>query len=59
MSADLKNIQKEATVNSKDIILNLADGKAMINDALVISADVKASNGVVHVFDKVILPPSE
>jgi uncharacterized surface protein with fasciclin (FAS1) repeats len=29
----------------------------MINDAKVIKADVKASNGVIHVIDTVILPP--
>ena len=28
-----------------------------VNDAKVITADVKASNGVIHVIDKVILPP--
>jgi len=31
---------------------------AYVNDAKVISADVKASNGVIHVIDKVILPPN-
>jgi uncharacterized surface protein with fasciclin (FAS1) repeats len=30
----------------------------MINDAKVITADVDASNGVIHVIDKVILPQS-
>ena len=29
-----------------------------VNDAKVISTDVEASNGVIHVIDKVILPPS-
>ena len=28
-----------------------------VNDAKVISADIKASNGVIHIIDKVILPP--
>jgi len=32
-------------------------GKVMVNDATVVSADVDASNGVIHVIDKVILPP--
>ena len=31
----------------------------MINDATVIIADVKTSNGVIHVIDMVILPPSK
>ncbi len=30
---------------------------AYVNDAKVISSDIKASNGVIHVIDKVILPP--
>ncbi|MDG6998700.1 MAG: fasciclin domain-containing protein [Nitrososphaerota archaeon] len=30
---------------------------AYVNDAKVISADVRASNGIIHVIDRVILPP--
>ena len=30
----------------------------MVNDATVVTADVKASNGVIHVIDKVLLPAS-
>lgn len=33
------------------------DGSVMVNDATVIMADVMASNGVVHVIDKVLVPP--
>jgi uncharacterized surface protein with fasciclin (FAS1) repeats len=29
----------------------------MINDATVTTADIEASNGVIHVIDKVMLPP--
>jgi uncharacterized surface protein with fasciclin (FAS1) repeats len=32
--------------------------KVMVNNATVIKADVKASNGVIHVIDTVLLPPS-
>jgi uncharacterized surface protein with fasciclin (FAS1) repeats len=28
-----------------------------VNDAKVVKADVAASNGVIHVIDKVLLPP--
>ena len=59
MSTDLSNGQKAATVNGEMIKVKLADGKAMINGATVVAADVKASNGVVHVIDQVILPPSK
>jgi uncharacterized surface protein with fasciclin (FAS1) repeats len=34
------------------------DGKVMINNATVVTADVGASNGVIHVIDTVILPPA-
>jgi uncharacterized surface protein with fasciclin (FAS1) repeats len=30
---------------------------AMINDAVITAVDIKASNGVVHVIDKVLVPP--
>jgi uncharacterized surface protein with fasciclin (FAS1) repeats len=46
-----------ATVEGKTIKAMIKDGKAMINDATVTAADIKAKNGVIHVIDKVILPP--
>ena len=58
MSTDLSDGQKATTVNGADLTVSL-DGGAMINDAKVAMADVEASNGVVHVIDKVLLPPSE
>lgn len=35
----------------------MSSGNVKINHDKVIAADVKAQNGVVHVIDKVILPP--
>lgn len=58
-STDLSDGQKAATVQGSDIKVSLSDKGAKINDAGVIAADVKASNGVVHVIDKVILPPTK
>ena len=57
MSTDLKDGQTAPTVQGDEIKVDLSDG-AKINDATVVAADVAASNGVVHVIDKVILPPS-
>jgi uncharacterized surface protein with fasciclin (FAS1) repeats len=34
------------------------DGDVRVNDATVVSADITASNGVIHVVDAVLLPPS-
>lgn len=59
LSTDLKDGQKAATVNGESVTVKLAEGKAMIDGATVVAADVLASNGVVHVIDQVILPPSK
>ncbi len=58
MSSDLSDGMSAATVNGADVTISTADG-AKVNDANVVMADVDASNGVVHVIDAVILPPSE
>lgn len=46
------------TVEGSPVEISLADG-VMVNDAKVVTADIEASNGVIHVIDKVILPPQE
>ncbi len=45
------------TVNGAKINLSLKDGSLFINDAKVVTADVEASNGVIHVIDTVLIPP--
>ncbi len=54
---DLKAGQKAKSVQGEEITVSLKGG-AKVNGAKVAMADVKASNGVVHVIDQVILPPS-
>ena len=56
MASDLKDGQELTTVQGGKLEVSIKDGKVMINDANVTSADVHASNGIVHVIDKVILP---
>ena len=46
------------TVNGAMVKIQTGDGKVMINDATVVTPDIGASNGVIHVIDKVILPPA-
>jgi transforming growth factor-beta-induced protein len=46
------------TAGGYSIEINIDNG-AMINTANVISADVMASNGIIHVIDEVLLPPTE
>jgi uncharacterized surface protein with fasciclin (FAS1) repeats len=57
MSGDLSNGMMAATVNGADVTI-MTEGGVMVNDANVVSADIEATNGVIHVIDKVILPPS-
>lgn len=58
MSTDLSNGQKAKTVQGENVDVSIYGGNVKISGATVVAADVKAKNGVVHVIDKVILPPS-
>jgi uncharacterized surface protein with fasciclin (FAS1) repeats len=46
-----------ASVEGSNLAL-ATDMGVMVNDATVIQADVEASNGVIHVIDKVLVPPT-
>lgn len=56
MAKDVKTM-KAPTANGADLNVKVSDGKVMVNDANVVKADVKASNLVIHVIDKVLMPP--
>lgn len=58
MAADVVKISEADTVNGAEIDVAVKDGAVMINNATVTAADVGASNGVIHVIDTVLLPPS-
>ncbi len=45
------------TLSGAPVKVNVSSGGVMVNDANVVQADIKANNGVIHVIDKVILPP--
>lgn len=57
MSTDLADDTQAPTVNGDTIAIDLDNG-VMIDDATVTTADIEASNGVIHVIDKVIMPAS-
>jgi len=46
-----------ATLNPQEVAISVVDGQIMINEATVVSADLIADNGIVHVIDAVLLPP--
>ncbi|MEM7685776.1 MAG: fasciclin domain-containing protein [Pseudomonadota bacterium] len=57
MSADIAGTKVDApTVQGQSVSIDATDG-VTVDGASVVSADVETSNGVIHVIDKVILPP--
>jgi uncharacterized surface protein with fasciclin (FAS1) repeats len=59
-STDLTDGMVVNTVNGKSITINVSEAGVSINGgAKVTMADIETSNGVVHVIDTVLLPPTE
>jgi len=56
MSTDLSEGLKAATVQGLEVTITLTGG-AKVNGATISTADIAATNGVIHVIDAVILPP--
>ena len=56
MAADVVKLKEAKTVNGKMLQVKVNGSDVMINDAKVTSADIVASNGVIHVIDSVVLP---
>lgn len=56
MAADAMKLDNATTVQGSDITIKTMGDKVMINDATVVQADIKASNGVIHVIDTVLMP---
>ncbi|MEE1673901.1 fasciclin domain-containing protein [Agarivorans aestuarii] len=56
MAADVVKIDSAKTVQGGMLAVSTSGDTVMINNAKVVAADVKASNGVIHVVDTVLLP---
>ena len=56
MAADVKN-SKVKSLNGADLELSKAGDFVVVENAAVTTADIAASNGVVHVIDNVLMPP--
>ena len=57
-SAEVKNGSAK-TVQGANLALARSGGYVTVEDAMVTQADVSASNGVVHVIDRVLMPPKK
>jgi transforming growth factor-beta-induced protein len=59
MAADLTGLSAAPTLLGKDLAVKVDMGNVYINESKVIITDIEASNGVIHVIDKVLMPPAE
>lgn len=57
MAADVVKLPSATTVNGKPVTIAVEGQTVKINDATVTKTDIKTDNGVIHVIDKVLLPP--
>lgn len=59
MAADAIKLTEAKTVNGQSIKIAAGKDGVMIDNAKVVTTDIVASNGVIHVIDSVILPKEE
>ena len=57
-AADVVKLNKAKTVQGEEITIKVEGNTVRVNDAKVTQTDIAARNGVIHVIDTVILPPS-
>lgn len=58
LTADQLRSQELTTLANKPLKIQVEQGQVRVNDARVTQADIKARNGVIHIIDQVLLPPT-
>ena len=59
MAADVSDGLEATTLQGAPVNFTVADGSVKINDATIVTTDIEAANGVIHVIDAVIMPPAQ
>jgi uncharacterized surface protein with fasciclin (FAS1) repeats len=59
MSTDLTDGMEATALNQDKLTFSVSSSEVKVNDAVVTLADVESSNGVIHVIDKVLMPPAD
>lgn len=55
MAADVVKLKSATTVEGSDVKIDASNG-VKVNDSKVVTPDVAADNGVIHIIDSVLLP---
>lgn len=55
-AAQAMKLHSAKTLEGKPLAIRVRNGKVIVGGATVTKADVNASNGVIHVIDKVLIP---
>lgn len=58
LAADVVKLSSADTVEGQSVTISASDAGVRVNDANVVTTDVMASNGVIHVIDTVLIPSS-
>lgn len=58
-SSEVVKLKSAKTVNGDTVAIAVKGNTVMVNDARVVTVDVGASNGVIHVIDAVLMPPGK
>ena len=57
-AADVVKLSSATTLNGKDVRIRVSGSNVFVNKAKVTKPDVMASNGVIHVVNRVLVPPA-
>ena len=57
-AAEAMKLKEATALDKKTITLEVRDGALYLNKSKVTTADVKASNGTIHIIDAVLMPPA-
>jgi uncharacterized surface protein with fasciclin (FAS1) repeats len=58
-AAKVVKLKSVKTLNGASLAIRVTGGKVFVGGAQVVTPDVMASNGVIHVINKVLIPPAK
>jgi uncharacterized surface protein with fasciclin (FAS1) repeats len=57
-AADVVKLRSAKTLNGKSVRIRVSGMSVFVNNSKVVKADVMATNGVIHVVNRVLIPPA-